>query len=73
MIMEGNQEKPWQASGTVNQRTLMVETYSCAKKHPHGGSSEMTPYERKLVWKEGRRLALSVHQVDHDSRTHLNL
>ena len=75
VIMEGNQEKPWQESGTVNQRTLMVETYSCAKKHPDGGSSEMTPYERKLVWKEGRRLALpvSVHQVDHDSRTHLNL
>ena len=51
----------------------MVEAYSCTKKHPDGGSSEMTAYESKLMWKEGRRLALSVHQVDHDSRTHLNL
>lgn len=51
----------------------MVEAYSCTKKHPDGGSSEMTAYERKLMWKEGVRLALSVHQVDHDSMTHLNL
>ena len=51
----------------------MVETYSCTKKHPDRGSSEVTVYERKLVWKEERRLALSVHRVDHDSRTHLNL
>ena len=50
-----------------------LQTYSCTKKHPDGGSSEMTAYERQLVWKEGRRLALSLHQVDHDSRTHLNL
>ena len=51
----------------------MVETYSCTKKHPDRGSSEVTAYERKLVWKEERRLALSVHRVDHDSKTHLNL